>query len=314
MSRKKSDIVIKKPFHVRLKKDLQTNGSLYILVLPVIIFFIIFHYIPLWGAQIAFRDYTPKLGITGSRWVGVDHFVRFFKSPNFTRTIKNTFTISILELIFAFPAPILLALLLNELRWPRYKKAVQTITYLPHFISLVVICGMIKDFVSTYGFFNDIREFFGLERFNWLQDANYFRPIYIISGIWAGIGWGSIIYIAALAGIDQELYEAASIDGANRFQKAIHITLASLVPTIIIMLIMRLGQMFSVGYEKIILLYNPATYRTADVISTYVYRSGLIDRNFSYSTAVGLFNSLINFLLVLLANTMSRKLTQLSLW
>lgn len=304
----------KKPWGVRFKVDMRSNWSLYLLVLPVILFFIVFHYVPLWGAQIAFKDFSPGLGIIGSEWAGLKHFQRFFQGNSARRVITNTFMISLLELIFSFPAPIILALLLNELRWPKYKKAVQTISYLPHFISLVVVAGMIKDFSATYGLFNDIVEFFGGRRVNFLQRPELFRPIYVISGIWQGIGWGSIVYIAALSGINSELYEAAGIDGAGRFQKALNVTLPGLAPTIIIHLILRMGQLFSVGYEKIILLYNPSTYSTADVISSYVYRVGLLDRSYSYSAAVGLMNSLINFLFVFAANAISRRVSETSLW
>lgn len=301
-------------FFDRLKKDFLLNKSLYLLVLPVILFYILFHYKPMYGAIIAFKQYTPAKGVFGSPWVGFDHFVRFFSSHSFWRIFKNTFLISFYSLLFGFPAPIILALLLNEIKKEKFKRTVQTISYLPHFISLVVVAGMIKDFTVTDGIINDFIEFFGGERLPILQRAELFRPVYIISGIWQEIGWGSIIYLAALSGISQELYEAAMIDGAGRFKQTIHITIPGIAPTIIIMLILRIGQLMNVGYEKIILLYNPSTYETADVISSYVYRVGLLEFSWSYSAAVGLFNSIINFLLVIGSNWISRKVTETSLW
>lgn len=305
----------RKSFGQRLRADMRINGSLYLLVLPVIAFFLIFHYWPLWGAQIAFRDFVPRRGITGSEWVGLEHFQRFLSGTYAGRVIRNTIVISVLELLFAFPAPILLALFMNELRSDKFKRTVQTVTYLPHFISLVVVTGMVKDFVSTYGIINDVRVAFGAaDRVPMLARPEYFRPIYIISGIWQSIGWGSIIYLAALSGIDQELYEAAGIDGAGRWKKALHITIPSIAPTIIIMLILRVGQIMNVGYEKIILLYTQSTYETADVISSYVYRMGLLNMDLSYSAAIGLFNSAISFLLVIITNAISRRVSETSLW
>lgn len=305
----------RKSFGQRLRADMRMNGSLYLLVLPVIAFFLIFHYWPLWGAQIAFRDFVPRRGITGSEWVGLEHFQRFLSGTYAGRVIRNTVVISVLELLFAFPAPILLALFMNELQSNKFKRTVQTVTYLPHFISLVVVTGMVKDFVSTYGIINDLRVTLGAaDRIPMLARPEYFRPIYILSGIWQSIGWGSIIYLAALAGIDQELYEAAGIDGAGRWKKALNITLPSIAPTIIIMLILRVGQIMNVGYEKIILLYTQSTYETADVISSYVYRMGLLNMDLSYSAAIGLFNSAISFLLVIMTNAISRRVSETSLW
>ena len=268
----------------------------------------------MYGAIIAFKQYAPAKGVLGSPWVGFDHFVRFFSSHSFWRIFRNTFLISFYSLLFGFPAPIILALLLNELKNEKFKRTVQTISYLPHFISLVVVAGMIKDFTVTDGIINDFIELFGGERVPILQKAELFRPVYIISGIWQEIGWGSIIYLAALSGISQELYEAAMIDGAGRFKQVIHVTIPGIAPTIIIMLILRIGQLMNVGYEKIILLYNPSTYETADVISSYVYRVGLLEFSWSYSAAVGLFNSVVNFILVIAANWVSRRVTETSLW
>ncbi|WP_105614855.1 ABC transporter permease [Vallitalea okinawensis] len=301
-------------FGVRAKKDFIRNRSLYLMVLPVIAYFIIFKYIPMYGASIAFKNYSPGLGIMGSPWIGLDHFVRFFNSVSFWRVLKNTFLLSLYSLLWGFPAPIILALLLNELKVKRFKNSVQTITYLPHFISLVVIIGLLKDFSITDGLFNDIIVLLGGERMPLLQKPEFFRTLYISSGIWQEIGWGSIIYLAALAGIDEQLYEAAMIDGANRWKQTLHVTLPGISSTIVILLILRIGRLLSVGFEKIILMYNPATYEVADVISTYVYRVGLLEFSWSYSTAIGLFNSVLNFTLLIAANKISKKFSESSLW
>jgi putative aldouronate transport system permease protein len=297
-----------------LRRDMQRNWSLYLLVLPVILFYALFCYKPMYGALIAFKDFSPGRGFAGSPWVGLEHFIRFFNSPYFFRLLRNTFLISFYNLLFGFPAPIILALLLNEVRHITFKRATQTITYLPHFISIIVIAGMITDFSLSTGLFNDIIEFFGGKRFPLLQTPGLYRTIYVASDIWQGVGWGTIIYLSALSGIDPQLYEAAMIDGAGRFKQLIHVTLPSITPTIVILLILRIGHLLGVGYEKTILLYNPATYETADIISTYVYRVGLLEQNWSYSTAIGLFNSAVNFTLLLLANKISRKLSETSLW
>ena len=295
-------------------RDLTRYKYVYLMALPVIAFYIIFHYVPIYGAVIAFKDFSPLLGIMHSPWVGLKHFINFFTGIYFWRLLRNTVLISLYQLIFGFPAPILLALLLNEVRHKFFQKSVQTITYLPHFISLVVVCGMIKDFSMSRGVLNDLIVFFGGQRASLLQAPALFRSIYTISGIWQEIGWGSIIYLATLSGIDQELYEAASIDGAGRFKQVLHVTMPGLMPTIIILLILRMGRMLSVGFEKIILLYNPATFETADVISTFVYRRGLQDLDWSFSSAVGLFNSVVNFALLIAANKMSQKMDKTSLW
>lgn len=301
-------------FSIRVKKDWKRNRSLYLMVLPVILLYILFHYKPMYGAIIAFQDYNPRQGVTGSEWVGFDQFIRFFTSPYFGRLVKNTLLLSVYGIIFGFPAPIILALLLNELRARRFKKTVQTITYLPHFISLVVVTGIIKDFTQSTGLINDIIVMFGGERSSLIQNPALYRTIYIVSDIWQGIGWGSIIYLSALSGVDQQLYEAASIDGAGRWKQLIHVTLPGIAPTIVIMLIMRMGQLLGTGYEKTILLYNEATYETADVIASYIYRVGILERNWSYSTAIGLFNSVINLALLIATNKISRRVSETSLW
>lgn len=297
-----------------IKKDFRQNYMLTLMILPIVAFYIIFHYGPMYGLQIAFRNYKPALGFWGSKWVGMKHFIDFTTSYQFGRLVRNTILISLYTLIFGFPAPIIFALLLNEVRANKYKKVVQTITYLPHFISLVVICSMVRQFTRSDGVVNDIIAFFGGTRVTMLQEAKYFRTLYVVSDIWQQLGWNSIIYLAAISGIDQELYEAATIDGAGRFGHAIHITLPCLAPTIIILFIMRMGSMFSVGSDKIILLYNSSIYETSDVISSYVYRRGILDADYSFSTAVGLFNSIINFALIIITNKISAKVSEVSLW
>nr|WP_248930795.1 ABC transporter permease subunit [Paenibacillus hamazuiensis] len=284
------------------------------MMLPGFLYYIVFHYIPMYGATIAFKQFTPAAGIWDSPWVGFKHFQDFFKSYYFWRIIKNTLLINLYSLLFGFPAPILLALLLNEVRKMWFKKTVQTLTYLPHFVSVMIICGLIVDFTSKNGLINDIIVWFGGTRDNLLMKAELFRTIFVSSGIWQEIGWGSIIYLAALSGIDQELYDAANIDGAGRFRQILSVTLPGIMPTIIILLILRIGHMMDVGFEKIILLYNPSTYETADVISSFVYRKGIVDANYSYSSAIGLFNSLINFVLLIGANKLSKKFSDSSLW
>ena len=297
-----------------LKKDWRANRSLYAMVLPVLAFYVLFKYGPIYGLQIAFKDFYASDGILGSAWVGIKHFKRFFSSFFFWRVLKNTLLLSTYSIVFAFPAPILLALSLNEVGNTGFKRTVQTIAYLPHFISLVVICGMIKQFTLTDGLINGIIEFFGMERVPMLQMPRLFRPIYIISDIWQGIGWGCIIYLSALAAIDVQLYDAASIDGCGRFRKMLSVTVPGISPTIIILLILRLGRVLTIGFEKILLLYNPAVYSTADVISTYVYREGLINANWSYAASVGLFNSVVNLIFIIVANRISRKVSETSLW
>jgi putative aldouronate transport system permease protein len=294
--------------------DISKNKWLYMMLLPVILYYLIFHYGPMYGALIAFKDFSPRLGILGSDWAGFEHFLTFFTGAYFWRTIKNTIMISFYELVFGFPAPIILALLLNEVKNTLFKRAVQTITYMPHFISLVVICGIIKDFTSSEGVINDFIAWMGGERVTFLLEPDMFRSIYVSSGIWQNIGWGTIIYLAALTGIDNEQYEAARMDGAGRWKQLIHVTVPGILPTIIILLILEIGRMMNVGFEKIILLYNPTTYITADVVSSYVYRVGLQDFNFSFSSAVGLFNSFVNFTLLITANWISRKWNETSLW
>ena len=296
------------------KKDLHINKEVYFLLIPVVIFYIIFCYMPMYGALIAFKDYAPKLGVTGSPWVGFKHFEMFFQSPSFLTVLWNTLRISLYSLLLEFPAPIILAMLINELRSSKFAKVVQTATYLPHFISLIVVCGMVKDFTRDTGIITQLLGFFGVPDVSLLGYPQYFLPIYIGSNIWQGVGWSSIIYLAALTGVDPQLYEAAKIDGANKWQQTIHVTLVGIMPTVITMLILRMGSILSVGYEKIILLYNDATLEVADVISSYVYRKGILEQSWSFSTAVNLFNSVVNLIFLLITNKISSRVNETSLW
>ncbi len=304
----------KQSFSQRAKKDFRRNRALYLLVLPVLAFYIIFHYKPMYGAIIAFKDYSPGTGIAASPWVGLANFTRFFSGPYFARLIRNTLLLSLYSLLFGFPAPIILALLLNEVRNKKFKSVTQTITYLPHFISMIVVTGMISNFCLSNGLFNDIIVLFGGERSPLLQNPNLYRTIYVASSIWQEVGWGSIIYLSALSGVDAQLYEAASIDGAGKWKQMLNVTLPGISPTIITMLILKMGSLMSLGYEKTILLYNASTYETADIISSYTYRVGLLDQDWSYSTAIGLFNSVINCVLLVISNRLSKKLSDTSLW
>ena len=301
-------------FARRLRKDWHRHHWKCLMILPVIVYFIVFGYKPMYGLIIAFLKYKPAKGIMGSKWVGLKYFIDFFNDVYFWRVLRNTVLLSLYSIIFGFSAPIVLALMLNELRFRKYKRFVQTITYIPHFISLVVVCGIIRRFSMSGGVFNDIIASFGGTRMPLLQKASYFRTIYILSDIWQEVGWGSIIYLAALTGIDPQLYEAAEIDGAGRLRQTWHITLPGILPTIVMLLILRMGSILSIGYEKVLLLYNEATYETADIISTYVYRKGLIDANFSYSTAVGLFNSVVNVIFLTSANIIAKKTTNVGLF
>ena len=306
--------IAKEKFGARLLRNYKEHKVYYWLAVPIIAYYIIFHYLPMCGVVIAFQNYRPAKGLFGSSWVGLKHFKAFFSSIYAGRLIKNTLTINLLLLLFSFPAPILLALLLNEVKAKHFKKTVQTISYMPHFISMVVICGLLVDFCSSTGIITTITTLFGAPRDNLLNRPDLFRTIYVSSDIWQSIGWGSIIYLATLSGTDPSLYEAAAIDGAGRFQQVIHVTLPTLIPLIMLQLIMRMGQMMNVGYEKIILLSNGLTYETADVISSYVYRKGLQTGDFSFGVAVSLFNSACNILLLVLANTLSGRLTHESMW
>lgn len=304
----------KKTFRQRLGRDFKMNGSLYILMIPVLVYFILFCYLPMYGVTMAFQDYSPRLGFTGSEWVGFKHFIKFFNSPSFVEILVNTLRISVVTLLFGFPAPIVLSLLLNEIKSARVGKVIQNCTYIPHFISMVVACSIIRIFTADTGVIGSFYNMITGNTGNMLNNPSNFIPIYLVSNIWKECGWGSIIYLAALTGVDQSLYEAAEVDGAGKWRKVISITLPSILPTIIMMFIMRMGQMLSVGYEKILLLENSMTKDVSEVISTYNYRRGLINQEWSYSAAVGLFNTAINLILVQTSNWISRKVNGYALW
>jgi len=295
-------------------KDFNRNKYLYLIFLPVAVYFIMFHYKPMYGIIIAFKQYKATLGIAGSPWGGFSNFIRFFNDFYFFRLIKNTFLLSFYSILWGFPIPIIFALLLNEVKSKRFKKLVQTSSYLPHFISVVIVCSIIKQFSLTNGLFNDIIVMLGGERSQLLQQPANFRTIYIASFIWQEFGWNSIIYIAALSGIDQVQYEAAFIDCEGRLAQIWHVTLPGIMPTIVMLLILRMGTVLNVGAEKILLLYNEATYSTADVISTYTYRKGLVKGDMSYSTAISLFNSAVNITFLSATNYISKKLSDVSMF
>ena len=308
-------------FGRRLIQDFGRNHTLYLMILPVVVYYVIFSYLPMSGVLMAFKDYRSVLGqsflqnLIQSEWVGFKNFQQFFSSINFWKVLRNTINISLQSIIVGFPAPIILALLLNELRSVKYKKVLQTVTYLPHFISLVVVCGMIRAFTADNGIVTwFVSLITGQEPQNMLLQSKYFVPILVWSDVWQGVGWGSIIYMSALAGVSEELYEAASIDGAGRLKLVWHVTLPSILPTIAIMLILRLGSVLSVGYEKILLLYNDLTKDVGEIISTYVYQKGLIDRDYSYSTSINLFQSVVNIIFLVTANKITGRLTETSLW
>ncbi len=295
------------------KRDFKMNWKIYLLVLPVIIYFIIFNYLPMGGLIMAFQNFNPVKGFFGSNFVGFDNFIQFFTAPNFFQILRNTFVISLLGLLIGFPLSIIFALLLNEIYITTFKKTVQTISYMPYFVSTVVICGLVIDFVSSNGIVTNLLVKLGLERQNLLLNPNYFWAINLISDIWQGLGYGSIIFIAAITGVSSEQHEAAAIDGATRLKRVWHITVPGIMPTIITMLVLRCGMLMTVGFDKILLLYNPSIYETADVIATNVQRMGLVKMQYGYSAAVGLFNSVVGTTLLLVSNAISRKYTEQSI-
>jgi putative aldouronate transport system permease protein len=296
-------------------KYFKKNWHLYAMLVIPISFYIIFKYIPMYGNIIAFRKYIPGGSVFGAEWVGLIYFAMFIFDPTFWHVFKNTLILSFYSLLFDFPSSIIFALLLNELRHIVFKKVVQTISYLPHFITLVVVVGMISEILSpSYGVINSILQALGFEPIYFLTKPEWFRTIYITSQIWQGLGWGAIIYLAALAGIDPHLYEAAEVDGANRWKQMWHISLSGIMPVIMILLILNIGNFLSVGFQKILLLANPLTYETADVIQTYVYRMGFENYNYSFATAIGLFDAVIGLFLVVMANQLARKYSETSLW
>jgi putative aldouronate transport system permease protein len=298
----------------QLAANYRANKLLYWMILPVILFVILFSYTPMFGLTMAFQDYSLVKGIFGSKWVGFENFADFFNSMYFLRTFRNTVVLSMLDLLFSFPAPIFLALMLNEVKHMRYKRLVQTVSYMPHFISMIVVSGLIIEFTNSNGVISSLVSSLGGSAKSYITLPQYFRAIFVTSEVWQHIGFNSIIYLAALSGISEDLYEAAKIDGAGRFRQLINITLPSIMPTIIIMFILRCGAIMNLNFEKVLLLYSPSTYETADVISTYVYRIGIIKQKIGYSTAVGLFNSVVSFLLVIGANKLSKTYTETSMF
>lgn len=304
----------KKPLWPRLRLDLKKNRFAYLCMMPVLLWYVLFCYFPIYGVLMAFQDFKPAKGIAGSKFVGLKHFQSFVSSMFFSRTVTNTLMLSLWSLAIGFTAPILLALLLNEVNNLKFKKAVQTITYMPHFISLVVLCGILRMFCQYGGVLTVlVNAVTGKEYVSLLQEASLFRPIYTFSGVWQEIGWDSIIYLSAMTSIDSTLYEAAEMDGAGRFRKMWHVTLPQIMPTIIILLILRVGSLMSTSYEKVILLYNPTIYSTADTLGSYIYRRGIEEASYSLSSAVGLFCSVINFFMLWITNKISRKFADISI-
>ncbi|WP_208586518.1 ABC transporter permease [Gracilibacillus suaedae] len=306
----KESIISKSHLWTSIKKDWQ----LYSLILLPVIYLIIFKYGPMFGNIIAFRRFVPGGSIIGEEWVGLQYFNMFLNDPTFYNVFANTFILAFLLLVITFPAPIIFALLLNELKSQLFKRFVQTASYLPHFFSVVVVAGMVFEVLALNGPVNSLLASWGFEKISFMQLPEWFRTIFVSVDLWQTLGWGAILYLAALTGINEELYEAARIDGANRWKQTIHITIPGILPTIIVLLILNIGNFLQIGFEKVLLLYNPLTYETADVIATYVYRVGLESGSFSYGTAIGLFESIIGLILVLGANYLSRRITDNSLW
>lgn len=297
-----------------LSRNFRYNYDLVLLFLIPLAWYILFKYVPIYGVQIAFRRFNPTLGITGSDWVGFTYFQQFFDSYYFTELLGNTIFLSLFQLAVGFPVPILLALLINELPSKRLQKTIQNVTYIPYFLSVVVVVSMLNLFSKENGLFNQVAGLFGFLPTDFMAKAEYFRPLYVFSNVWQNMGFNAIIYIAALAAVDPTLYEAAVIDGASRFRKIIHISLPSIVPTILVLFILRIGSIMEIGFEKAYLMQNPVNMETSEIISTFIYKNGIQKGQFSYSTAVGLFNSVINFLLLVTANFISRKAAKTSLW
>jgi putative aldouronate transport system permease protein len=299
------------PLPRRIRKD----RYLLLLLLPCVAYYFLFRYLPIWGILISFKDYKPFIGFSGSAWVGLKHYRNFFSVPEAWPLIRNTFLLGLYSILWSFPTPILFALVLNEVRNMQFKKAVQTITYMPHFLSMVIVTGMVISFLSPVrGPLNGLLKSLGRPEINFFADPKYFRTIYIASGVWQDTGWGAIIYLAALSGINPELYESAVIDGANKLRQIVSITLPMMVPTITMLLLLRVGNVLDVGFEKAYLLQNPVIYETADVLSTYVYRQGIRGAQYSFASAIGTFNSVVSLAILLLANFASRRLGETSLW
>ncbi len=296
-----------------LWKEVVKHREYYLLLLPAVVLTIIFKYVPMYGVQIAFRDYNPVGGFFGSPWVGLKHFQKFFNSFNSTRMIRNTILLSFYSILWTFPIPIILALLINQVKWKRFQRVSQTVLYAPHFISIMILCGMLRIFLSPYGgLISMIMQAFGAPQQNLIDSASAFRTIYISSSVWQESGWGTIIYIATLSSVDASLHEAAKVDGASPIQRILHIDIPELVPVIVIQLIMAFGNLMSVGFEKAYLLQTKLNMETSEIIATYVYEQGMLKAAYSFSTAVGLFNTLVNIVLLIIVNTISKKLSDVS--
>lgn len=309
-----SQAVVLGRYDGQLKTQIWKSRYYYLMLLPAIVYVILFSYAPMYGLQIAFKNYKISLGVAASPWVGFKNFTDFFQSYYFVKLLKNTLVLSFYTLLVGFPIPIIIALILNEMKG-KFKSVTQTILYAPHFISVVVLVSILNSMLSpSSGVVNTILEMLGMERNYFMANPNYFSHLYVWSGVWQGMGWSAIIYLAALAGVDVALHEAADIDGATRLQKIIYINIPVILPTIIIMLILQVGSIASVGYEKVYLMQNSMNIETAEIISTYVYKRGILNSNYSFSAAVGLFNNVVNVILVLLANKFSKKVTQTSLF
>lgn len=296
------------------RRDFLLNWKIYLIALPIVTYFIIFNYLPMFGLTMAFEDFNPVKGFFGSPWVGFDNFIKFFTGPSFLTILRNTLVISLLGLFIGFPLSIAFALLLNELNILIFKKTVQTISYMPYFVSMVVIAGLIIEFCASNGVVTNLLVILGMKRQNLLQNPAFFWGINLVSDLWQGLGYGSIIFIAAISNVSQELHEAATIDGAGRLKRIIHVTIPGIMPVIVTMLILRAGLLMSVGFDKILLLYNPTIYSTADVISTHVQRLGIVNMQYGYSSAVGFFNSVVGTILLLTTNFISRKYTEQSVF
>lgn len=298
----------------RFKKNVLLNWRLYVFLLPAILYFTIFHYIPMYGVQIAFKDFYATEGITGSPWAGFEHFQRFFDSYYFWRLIKNTIILSLYQLIL-FPLPIIFALMLNELKNGPFKKWSQTLTYAPHFMSVVVIVGMLVAFLDPItGIINHVITSFGGSSISFLTSPDWFRHIFVWSGQWQTLGWGTIIYLAALSGVNPELHEAAKIDGASRIQRILHINIPAILPTIVVLFILNIGSFMAIGFEKVLLMQNNLNAETSDIIQTFVYQTGLLEGQYSFAAAIGLFDSVINLTLLVIVNQIAKKTSENSLW
>ena len=305
---------------MKLGTYLKRNYDLYLLLIPALIFVLIFNLVPMYGILLAFKDYnmfaadSPFMSILASPWAGLEHFKKIFSRPEFLNAMRNTIIISVAKIVFVFPVPIIFAILLNEVKSTRFQKGLQTIVYLPHFLSWAVVAGIFVSLLGSTGMVNSFLESLGYEKVKFLMDNSLFRPILIISDAWKEFGWSSIIYFAAIAGLVQECFEAAEVDGANRFQQIWYVMIPGLIPTIVLMLITRVGNIMDAGFSQVFAMYNPTVYETGDIIGTYIYRVGLGKMDFSMGTAVGLFNSIIALVLVVSSNAAAKKMTGKSIW